>query len=266
MAAFTLIELLVVIACIAILLALLIPVTRAAREQGQRAVCLSNLRQLTAAWIQYADDHDGRLVSGAIGIGGKYANAHWRSTAFSSLENAKADPHKGTLWPYLRDLDLYRCPRGQKGEAVTYSILASYATNLKGTVMRYELCMEGIRSSGASNRIGGTVLRLDRLGDIISPPPGQRGVFLDQGEKRPCFYVCYDEPAWGRFDPIPKHHANGVTLSMADGHVEYWKWRGHETISVPAPAKPETQDGLYDLQRVQRVIWGRLGYSAEEKP
>ena len=40
---FTLIELLVVIALVALLLAILIPVTRAARERGQRAVCLTHL-------------------------------------------------------------------------------------------------------------------------------------------------------------------------------------------------------------------------------
>ncbi|MHC4352206.1 MAG: prepilin-type N-terminal cleavage/methylation domain-containing protein [Planctomycetota bacterium] len=52
--AFTLIELLVVIAVIALLLALLIPALRAAKEQGQRAVCLSNLRQLTTASSSWA--------------------------------------------------------------------------------------------------------------------------------------------------------------------------------------------------------------------
>ena len=62
--AFTLIELLVVIAVIALLMALLVPALGAAREQARRAVCLSNLRQLTTAWPTYADEHGGRLVSG----------------------------------------------------------------------------------------------------------------------------------------------------------------------------------------------------------
>ena len=45
--AFTLVELLVVIAVIALLMALLIPVLRSARERAHRVVCMSNLRQLT---------------------------------------------------------------------------------------------------------------------------------------------------------------------------------------------------------------------------
>jgi prepilin-type N-terminal cleavage/methylation domain-containing protein len=52
---FTLIELLVVIAIIAVLMAILLPALNRVKEQGKRAVCLSNLRQLTMAWIMYAD-------------------------------------------------------------------------------------------------------------------------------------------------------------------------------------------------------------------
>jgi prepilin-type N-terminal cleavage/methylation domain-containing protein len=61
-AGFSLIELLVVIAVIAILAALLLPALSRSREQGLRAACLNNIRQLTIAWIMYADDNEGRLA------------------------------------------------------------------------------------------------------------------------------------------------------------------------------------------------------------
>ena len=62
---FTLIELLVVIAIIAVLMAILIPTLNRAREQGKRATCLSNLKQLQLAWVMYADDFDGKIVNGS---------------------------------------------------------------------------------------------------------------------------------------------------------------------------------------------------------
>ncbi len=53
---FTLIELLVVIAIIAILAALLLPALKKAKEAGQQAVCMSNLKQCGVAMFSYAQD------------------------------------------------------------------------------------------------------------------------------------------------------------------------------------------------------------------
>jgi prepilin-type N-terminal cleavage/methylation domain-containing protein len=55
--AFTLVELLVVVAIIAILLAILVPYLRAAREQTKRVVCACNQRSIYLATESYAVDY-----------------------------------------------------------------------------------------------------------------------------------------------------------------------------------------------------------------
>jgi len=279
--AFTLIELLVVIAVIALLLALLIPVLASAREQGQRAVCLSNLKQLTLAWFAYATEHDGMLVYGDTGtlirktkINGAIKTITlegWSGSAFSARTRAELieDPNKGALWPWIRDVDIYRCPRIQPDYFRTYATVpsANGGTKVPGTFSNYGFYL-GIR-------VGSTVLKLSRLSDIVNPGAGQRAVFIDGGNPTAIngsYYVEYLQPRW-RASGAPIHHNDGMTISMADGHAEYWKWKGRETV-VDAVRRyggsflyePQTEDGLYDLQRLQKATWGRIGYTMNGGP
>lgn len=288
--AFTLIELLVVIAVIALLLAIFIPSLNAARERAQRVVSLSNLRQLTTAWIVYAEEHEGRLVSG-IPFSRSQPSPRfpqvlsgWVGTAFALYPHNRAavleNADKGALWPYLRDIDVYRCPKGRNAWSCTYNILPGangYQTD--GT------CVAGTNVAEITplgKRVGRTVLRLTRLSDIDNPGASERGVFIDTCRRIPgAFYVSYLDPVWHVSLP-PIHHAGGATLSMADGHAEYWKWRGRETQTIPRETtdggfeymkvetgydyRPQTEDGLYDLERFQRTTWGRLGYETERRP
>jgi len=59
--AFTLIELLVVVAIIALLIAILLPSLRAAREQARAVKCLANLRSIGQSIFFYVEQHKGVL-------------------------------------------------------------------------------------------------------------------------------------------------------------------------------------------------------------
>jgi prepilin-type N-terminal cleavage/methylation domain-containing protein len=72
-AGFTLIELLVVIAIIALLISILLPSLKDAREQGKRAVCLANLRSVAQGTVAYSTEDE---MEAAIPI-------HWKMVSTS---------------------------------------------------------------------------------------------------------------------------------------------------------------------------------------
>lgn len=62
---FTLIELLVVISIVALLMSLLLPVLRSARDAAKAGVCLSNQRQMGYGIVMYATDFKGWMTPSA---------------------------------------------------------------------------------------------------------------------------------------------------------------------------------------------------------
>ncbi len=60
--AFTLIELLVVLAIIALLVAMIIPALKSAKENARRVICASNLKQFGFIELNFAEDNNGEFI------------------------------------------------------------------------------------------------------------------------------------------------------------------------------------------------------------
>lgn len=246
------------------LMAILLPALSRPREQAKRAVCLSNLKQLSLAWIMYADENDDRIINAVAGTdrkeNGRILEEAWTGKDWpSDYETGQLLPEEkqrqalmaGALWPYCKNTQLYRCPAGLQGHMRTYSIVDS---------------MNGIAGEGTDEIPG---LHIKTRMEIRKP--GYRVVFIDVGRVIPDTYsVYYDQQKW--WDEPPVRHPDGTSVSFADGHAEYWKWRAAETVdhgkaatSVHSPKaadhwSPDTSEGKEDLYKMQKGCWGRLGY------
>jgi prepilin-type N-terminal cleavage/methylation domain-containing protein len=60
---FTLIELLVVIAIIAMLLAVIVPSLKLAKQKAASVICLTNAQNLSLGWFSYKEDNKDRIMS-----------------------------------------------------------------------------------------------------------------------------------------------------------------------------------------------------------
>ncbi len=103
---FTLIELLVVVSIIALLMAMLLPSLKSARQAAKRTLCLANMRGLEQAHWMYLTDHDGALIQAGLAHAGEVdSDVAWIKTLQKYYGNeilAKSPLDRSPHWPVER--------------------------------------------------------------------------------------------------------------------------------------------------------------------
>jgi prepilin-type N-terminal cleavage/methylation domain-containing protein/prepilin-type processing-associated H-X9-DG protein len=244
---FTLIELLVVIAIIAILAGMLLPALAKAKSKASGIKCLNNTKQMTLAWVLYADDFSDKLVRNLL----SNTNA-WIGGNVSALPGAtnRLDIMNGRLWPYNQSLEIYRCPSDNLG----FRIAGKPVTR--------------VRSFSMSGRMGGDRECCDfvnpgvsfflKSSDINRPSPSQAFVFVDEHADSidDGFFAVQAKVAnAGYWQNTPaSRHGNAGILSFADGHAENWRWLEGTTQKLKG-VNNNTRRGDRDLERFRQATY-----------
>lgn len=105
---FTLIEMMLVITVIAILISLLLPSIRIAREKSKQVICVNNLHTMGHALVLYAADEERYLPYCNWASIDRRFKKGWLYTS----PNRRHPQHveKGSFWNYLTERDIYHCP------------------------------------------------------------------------------------------------------------------------------------------------------------
>lgn len=245
-AAFTLIELLVVIAIIGILAALLLPALAKSKTKAQGILCMNNSKQLTYAWLMYANDNDDKVV-GNFGQSETYAeiaaadaaksypyrtwvcdNMYWTTEAqitnLNLIKNAALGSFVGG------NLGIYKCPAdiflspiqrlaGWKARPRSYSMNSYFGPYYPSW-------------TSSRNNFFPDYRQFLKLSTV--PSPADRYVFVDEHPDSindGYFLNNADRLGLTQWGDLPASYHNGACgFSFSDGHSEIHKWKSSATI------------------------------------
>lgn len=204
---FTLIELLIVLAILSILVALLYPVFARAREKANQATCVSNLRQIGLAAMQYGGDNDGLMFHTLSHAADDGVVTYW-SFCWDSLvlPGVTVDASCGPLAPFLRSAAVWNCPAASSVQAASYfnPVPPPYGLNI--AYVRAEIAQGHPVSFAQVESPAETIFATDSATDNSLSP----GI-----------------PSWSEYVYLPSDHAPAVhgrhsgmaNIVWLDGHI-----------------------------------------------
>ena len=266
--AFTLIELLVVIAIIALLLSIIVPSLKTAKEYATGAACLSNVKALSVAWHLYQGENDGNIVGGSSYYAGARGTPYrWveqplykdtdnpelvgggPSGNALTLEYRLNGIRAGRLYPYTENEKVYHCPNDKNMVKAAEPRFATYRSYAISGLMNSEdfinrqtpnYIFSPITQLRTVTFPNGSTKQLKvavKFSDIKAP--GNKYVFVEEdtavkGQEWNAggFVLMANGNYWEWWDWPAFYHNDMSTLGFADGHGEKRRWSDGNTVKL----------------------------------